>query len=129
MGSWQLGRLSCGKCRELWGPVTPGSKVAGGIFRDSQLSSQWDVSMGGVSLGDKFSEGVPGSYPPEGRRLMRSYHGFLPVFHSDSQATPICQAPLGESVPNMTGNCLHLTSGVDIINHTPVDLRANTTCL
>lgn len=85
--------------------------------------------MGEVSVGYKFSEGVPGSYPPEGKRLMPSYHGFLPVFHSDSQATPINQAPLGESAPNITGNCLHLTGGVDMINHTPVDLRANTTCL
>lgn len=42
--------------------------------------------------------------------------GFLPVFHSDSQATPICQAPLGESAPNITGNCLHLTGAVDMIN-------------
>lgn len=60
MGSWQLGRLSRGKCGELSGQVTPGGKVVDGIFHDTQLNSQWDVSVGGVSFGDKFSEGVPG---------------------------------------------------------------------
>lgn len=118
--------------------------VSGGSFGDrllqeAKLQVEFSVTLSSAHSGMCPREGCPlgtsslkvsqDPVPQKGGRLVPNSRDFFPMFHSDSQATPICQAPLGKSVPNITGNCLHLAGGVDMINHTPVDLRVNTTCL